>query len=100
MSDIGNYLGASLLEIGRSAFQSSSRYGRIGLSASSRQQLESFYSNATTLFNTLYTNAEDQEVNNIKQILALRSKYKYLVSENVTATAASTTSGTKLDTSA
>ena len=99
MSDIGNYLGASLLETGRNAFQSS-KYGRIGLSPSSRQQLESIFNNATTLFNTLYTNAETQEANNIKQILALRSKYKYLVSENVTATAASTTTGTKVDTAA
>ncbi len=100
MSDVASYLGSSLLEIGRNAFQSSSRYGRIGLSASSRGQLNDFYNNATTLFNQLYTNAEDQQLNNIKTILALRSKYKFLVSENVTGTAASSTTGTKVDTQA
>lgn len=99
MSEIGSILSGGLLEVGRNAFQSN-RYGRIGLSASSRQQLESFYNNASTLFNTLYTSAEDQEVNNVRTILALRSKYSYLVSETITETAASQTNGTEVDTEA
>ncbi len=92
---------ADLLSVGRQAFQGiSSRYGRIGLSANSRQQVESFFNNATALFNQLYASTENQELNNKTQILALRSKHKGIVSENITGTAASTTTGTQVDTQA
>lgn len=88
---------ASLLSAGRAAFQNiTAGYGRIGLSASSRQALDSFYNNAAALFNQLYTAAEDQEVNNTRTILALRSKFDYLVSDTVK----SQTSGTNVDTEA
>lgn len=100
MSDVGSILSGGLLEIGRNAFQTGRTGGRIGLSASSRQQLESFFSNATALFNTLYANAEDQEVYNVTTIKALRSKYSYLVSESITGTAKSNTTGTQVDTEA
>jgi hypothetical protein len=70
---------------------------RIGMSQGSRQLLEGFYNNASALFNQLFTSAENQEVNNIKTIMALRSKYSHLVSESITGTAASTTSGTQVD---
>lgn len=92
---------ADLLSVGRAAFEGITRgYGRIGLSASSRQQLEGFFNNGIALFNQLYANAENQEVNNKTQILALRAKHKGLVSESVTQTAASTTTGTQVDTEA
>lgn len=92
---------ADLLSVGRAAFQGITRgYGRIGLSANSRQQVESFFNNATALFNQLYARTENQEVNNKTQILALRSKHKGLVSESITGTAASTTTGTQVDTKA
>jgi hypothetical protein len=88
---------ASLLSAGRAAFENITRgYGRIGLSANSRQQLEGFYNNAAALFNQLYTASENQEVNNVTIIKALRSKYDYLVSESIK----SETSGTKVDTEA
>ncbi|MCB9963863.1 MAG: hypothetical protein H6855_02455 [Rhodospirillales bacterium] len=48
-------------------------YG-IGLSARSRELTSEFLNNATTLFNTLYYQTEDAELNLSKQILALRSK--------------------------
>lgn len=92
---------SDLLSVGRAAFQGiTGRYGRIGLSADSRQQLEGFYNNATALFNQLFNSAENQEVNNKTTILALRSKYSYKLSENVTETAASKTTGTNVNTEA
>ncbi|PZQ43671.1 MAG: hypothetical protein DI551_11690 [Micavibrio aeruginosavorus] len=66
--------GGSLLDAGRRINRSG-----IGLSSNSRQALENFYANSTSLFNQLYTNAESSANNNVKQILALRSKYSYLV---------------------
>ena len=87
----------SLLDAGRAAFQNiTGRYGRIGLSQSSRHQLQSVYNNGPALFNQLYTAAEDQEVYNVTVIKALRSKYSYLVSESIT----SETNGTEVDTEA
>lgn len=87
--------GGSLLDAGRRINRSG-----IGMSANSRQALEQFYGNATLLFNQLYTAAEDQQLSNTKQILALRSLHKHSLSETVTETAASTTSGTNVDTKA
>ena len=87
----------SLLDAGRAAFQNiTGRYGRIGLSQSSRQALQGFYNNGPALFNQLYTASENQEVYNVTIIKALRSKYDYLVSETIQ----SDTSGTKVDTKA
>lgn len=95
---------ADLLSVGRAAFEGiTSGYGRIGLSASSRQQLEGFYNGAVQLFNQLYTSTENQEVANQMQILALRSKNKSLVATGVFdngAASSSTTSGTNVDTQA
>lgn len=104
---------ADLLSVGRQAFEGITRgYGRIGLSVSSRQQLESFYSSATSLFNQLYARTENSELFNVVTIKALRSKYSYLVSDEIKANdkaaaeaasntvPASTTSGTNVDTQA
>ncbi len=88
---------SSLLSAGRAAFQNlTAGYGRIGLSASSRQSLESFYNNGPALFNQLYTASENQEVYNVTIIKALRSKYDYLVSESIK----SETAGNNVDTEA
>ena len=94
-----------LLSVGRAAFEGITRgYGRIGMSASSRQQLEGFFNNGIALFNQLYAKTENQELANQVQILALRNKYRSLVaggvfddSKNVTK---STTTGTQVDTEA
>ncbi len=94
-----------LLSVGRAAFEGITRgSGRIGLSASSRQQLEGFFNNGIALFNQLYAKTENQELANQVQILALRNKYRSLVaggvfddSKNVTK---STTTGTQVDTEA
>lgn len=92
---------SSLLDSGRAAFSFLARKGiKIGMSQSSRQQLEGFYNNGTALFNQLYNAAENKEVNNTTAILALRSKFSYLVSESITGTAKSKTSGTNIDTQA
>jgi len=92
--------GGSLLEAGRRINRSG-----IGMSANSRMLLEGFYNNATALFNQLYTRTENGELNNVKQILALRSKYAHLVSDEVKAMVAkndsvpkSNTAGTNVDT--
>lgn len=92
----------SLLDNGRAIFQ---RNGGPGLSANSRQMLESFYSNGSALFNQLYARTENAELTNVTQIMALRAKNKSLVSENAPGTdngaaSASSTKGTNLDTSA
>ena len=87
--------GGSLLDAGRRIDRSG-----IGMSASSRGLLEGFYSGGIALFNQLYTKTENAEVANATTILALRSKYSYLVSEEVKATAASNTTGTNVDTTA
>ena len=92
---------SDLLSVGRAAFQGiTGRYGRIGLSADSRQQLEGFYNNATALFNQLFASAENQEVNNRTTILALRSKNKGNLSQSITGTASSRTNGTRVNTEA
>ena len=92
---------SDLLSVGRAAFQGiTGRYGRIGLSANSRQQLEGFYNNGIALFNQLFAKTENQELNNQTIILALRSKYSYKVSETITGTAASKTTGTNVNTEA
>jgi hypothetical protein len=96
---------ADLLSVGRAAFEGITRgYGRIGMSASSRQQLEGFFNNGITLFNQLYAKTENQELANQTQILALRSKYKSYfqggVFDDSSTVAKSTTSGTNVDTEA
>lgn len=92
---------SDLLSVGRAAFEGITRgYGRIGMSANSRQQLEGFFNNGVALFNQLYAKSENQEVFNQTTILALRSKYKGNLSEQITGTASSTTTGTNVDTEA
>lgn len=104
----------SLLENGRNI---SARNGGTGMSASSRQLLEGFYNNGPALFNQLYAKTENAELNNQIQILALRSQNRSLVAEGMFndsstlkaegrtegdngAAAASTTTGTAVDTTA
>jgi len=90
-----------LLAAGRGNLMGINKGGpRIGMSAGSRQLLEGFYNNASALFNQLYTRTENQELNNIRTVLALRSKYSHLVSESITGVAKSTTNGTRIDESA
>lgn len=96
-----------LLESGRRINRSG-----IGMSAGSRQLLESFYNNATAMFNQLYTRAENSEAINVTTILALRSKYAHLVNDTIKAQMAeeaakeddtvpvSNTNGTNVDTEA
>jgi hypothetical protein len=90
----------SLLDNGRAI---GARNGGTGLSSGSRALLEGFFNNASAIFNQLYTKAENGEATNIVQIKALRSKYSYLVKEGAFddgSTAASSTNGTQVDTSA
>jgi hypothetical protein len=84
----------SLLDNGRAIF---ARNGGPGMSASSRQKLESFFYGASSLFNQLYTRAENSEVSNNITILALRAKHEHNVAEGVFE---STTKGTNVDTTA
>lgn len=88
----------SLLENGRAAF--SGIRGAPGMSARSRAQLEGFYNGATALFNQLYAKTESSELQNVNTVLALRSKYSYLVSEEVKEMTASQTNGKNVDTTA
>lgn len=95
--------GSSILNMGGSLLDAGRRINRsgIGMSANSRALLEGFYNNASAIFNQLYTKAENGEASNITQIQALRSKYSYLVREDLLddgGTAASTTTGTQVDT--
>lgn len=97
--------GYSILNAGGSLLDAGRRINRsgIGMSASSRQLLEGFYNNASAIFNQLYTKAENGEASNVTQIMALRSKYDYLVREDLLdngSAAASTTTGTAVDTEA
>jgi len=85
--------GASLLTVGRQAFSGS----KIGLSGNSRALLEGFFDGATALFNQLYTKTENGEAANVTAIMALRSKYSYLVSDEIKETAASKDKGTNVD---
>lgn len=90
----------SLLDNGRNIF---ARNGAPGLSARSRQQLESFMSGGTALFNQLYARAEGAELANQVKILALRSQNESLVAEGMFddgSAAASETAGTQVDTEA
>jgi len=97
-----------LLESGRRINRSG-----IGMSSNSRALLESFYNNASAMFNQLYTRAENAEVMNITTIKALRSKHAHLVNDTIKAQMAeakakseantvptSTTNGTNIDTEA
>jgi hypothetical protein len=105
-----NILGsASIIDMGGSLLDAGRRINRsgLGMSASSRGLLEGFYNNATALFNQLYNRTENSELSNQVTILALRSKFSYLVTDEVKAgTAAATTvpssdtTGTNVDTSA
>ena len=90
----------SLLDNGRAIFQ---RNGGVGMSARSRALLEGFYNNGTALFNQLYARTENAELSNQIDILALRAKNKSLVAEGMFddgSAAASTTTGTEVDTEA
>lgn len=96
----------SLLDNGRAI---SARNGGVGMSARSRALLEGFYNNGTALFNQLYARTETAELSNQIDILALRAKNKSLISGGMfdeasntddTAVAASTTTGTQVDTEA
>ena len=90
----------SLLDNGRAIF---ARNGGIGMSARSRQMLEGFYNNGTALFNQLYARTETKELSNQIDILALRAKNKSLTTDGMFdtgASAASTTTGTNVDTKA
>jgi hypothetical protein len=97
--------GYSILNAGGSLLDAGRRINRsgIGMSANSRAALEGFFNNASAIFNQLYTKAENSEVTNQMQILALRSKYAYLAEggvfdENRNVTPSST--GGTVDTSA
>lgn len=74
--------GGSILDAGRRINRSG-----IGLSSSSRQGLETFFSGATGLFNQLYSATVNQASNNATQILALRSQYSAHLSDAVAAPA-------------
>lgn len=90
----------SLLDNGRAI---SARNGGTGMSANSRALLEGFYNNGTALFNQLYAKTENAELANQTTILALRSQNQSLVAGGVFddgAAAASTTTGTAVDTEA
>lgn len=97
--------GYSILSAGGSLLDAGRRINRsgIGMSQSSRQLLEGFYNNSSAIFNQLYTKAENGEVTNQMQILALRSKHSYLVKggpfdEVSNTVSASSTTGTNVDT--
>lgn len=62
--------GVDFLSIARGAFQNNG----IGLSPSARALNSKFLDQGKILFNTLYLQSEDRELNLSKQILALRSK--------------------------
>ena len=90
----------SLLDNGRAIF---ARNGGTGMSGRSRQLLEGFYSGGTALFNQLYARTETKELSNQLDILALRAKNKSLTTDGMFDTgeaAASTTTGTNVDTKA
>lgn len=95
--------GASLLDAGRRINRSG-----IGMSASSRAQLESFYNNGSALFNQLYARAESAEVQNVITIKALRAKHSLTIAANGglstdnadNGNAAASSNGTNVDTSA
>ncbi len=90
----------SLLDNGRAIF---ARNGAPGMSARSRAQLESFFYGASSLFNQLYTKAENAEVSNMVTIMALRSQNSHNVAEGVFddgSAAKSETTGTNVDTTA
>lgn len=90
-----------MLDVGRRVFSNINKGGpRIGLSASSRQHLKSFFNNGPALFNQLYMRTENQEATNVTKIMALRAQNKSLVSQSITETAASSTNGTNIDTTA
>ena len=90
----------SLLDNGRAIF---ARNGGTGMSAGSRQLLEGFFSNGPALFNQLYAKTENAELSNAVTIKALRSQNSSLVADGIFddgTAAASTTSGTNVDTTA
>jgi hypothetical protein len=95
---------ADLLSVGRAAFEGLTRgFGRIGLSSSSRQQLEGFYNGGVQLFNQLYARTETAELANQLDILALRAKNRSLVAEGIFEDADSvpaSTRGTQVNTEA
>ncbi len=74
------------------------------MSGRSRQLLEGFYNNGTALFNQLYARTENAELSNQIDILALRAQNKSLLADGPfaedTSVAASTTTGTQVDTEA
>ncbi|MFA5592400.1 MAG: hypothetical protein WC989_03705 [Micavibrio sp.] len=92
--------GSNLLSIGRRAFEGVNKYGRIGMSAQSRQMLEGFYNGGTALFNQLYVRTENQEVTNVMKIMALRAQNKALISSETEMVNKSSTTGTNVDTTA
>lgn len=81
-------MGGSLLDAGRRINRSG-----IGLSANSRAVLESFFDGGISLFNQLYNKAENGEASNTATILALRSKYSYLVNPDIQAETPEPTAG-------
>jgi len=90
----------SLLDNGRAI---SARNGGVGMSGRSRALLEGFYNNGSALFNQLYAKTENAELANQTTILALRSKNRSLVSPTQfsdTNVSASTTTGTRVNTTA
>ena len=90
----------SLLDNGRAI---GARNGGVGMSARSRAMLEGFYNNGSALFNQLYARTESAELSNQIDILALRAKNKGLIAEGMFddgTAAASSTSGTAVDTEA
>jgi hypothetical protein len=101
MNGLAFSAGASLLDAGRRVNRSG-----IGMSQSSRQALNAFFDGAKGLFNQLYAKSENGELNNITQIMALRSKYYHLTRDDIKArdetetVPPSTTSGTNVDTTA
>lgn len=62
--------GVDFLAIARGSYANNG----IGLSSRARAMTSDFLNNSKTLFNTLYYETEDAELNLTKQILALRSK--------------------------
>ena len=62
--------GVDFLSIARSSYANNG----IGLSASSRALTNEFLSNSSVLFNSLYTESENAELNLATQIKALRSR--------------------------
>ncbi len=72
-------------------------YGRIGLSANARQDVETFLNNGVGLFNQLYAITETKELYNTIAIKALRAQNKSLLSDETRSIMTSSTTGTNVD---